>query len=76
MKFSASIATLVSLAAAAPGAVPVNSNGVDVKLELQDNSKVKAVLTNSGKDNIKVLKTGSILDDTPVKKASVSGSSK
>lgn len=71
MKFAASIATLASLAAAAPTANPQLS----VKLELQDNSRVKAVVSNPGKENVKVLKTGSILDNVPVQKASVSGAS-
>lgn len=74
MKFSAGIVTLASLAAAAPA---VSDPKLDVKLEMQGNSKVKAVITNAGAQAVKILRTGSILDNSvPVKKASVVGASK
>lgn len=74
MKLLASVATLATLAAAAPSVAP--SPEVSVKLEMQENSKVKAIVTNPTKDSIKILKTGSILDSTPVQKVSVSNSGK
>ncbi|KAK2601778.1 hypothetical protein QQS21_004662 [Conoideocrella luteorostrata] len=70
MKFFASVATIATLAAAAPKARFTTS--LDVKLELQENSRVKATVTNPGQESLKVLKTGSILDASPVQKVSVS----
>ncbi|KAJ3498895.1 hypothetical protein NLG97_g756 [Lecanicillium saksenae] len=71
MKFSAGLVALASLATALPG--PAQNPGINVRLEAQGSSKVKAVVTNSGSSSVKILKTGSILDDLPVQKASVSG---
>lgn len=72
MKFF-SFAALASLAAAAPSVVP--SSPLDVKLEMQDNSIVKAVVTNAGSESVQVVKTGSIFDNRRVQKADVSNAS-
>lgn len=74
MKFSAGLVALASLATALPE--PASNPGINVRLEAQGNSKVKAVVTNSGSASVKVLKDGSILDERPIQKASVSGASK
>ncbi|KAJ6784381.1 hypothetical protein PWT90_05061 [Aphanocladium album] len=71
MKFSAGLVALASLATALPE--PASNPGINVRLEAQGNSKVKAVVTNSGPASVKVLKDGSILDERPIQKTSVSG---
>ena len=70
MKFAAGLA-LASLAAAAPAVQKRGPTPLDVKLEMLDNSKVKAIVTNNGKNNLKVLKTGTFLDTVAVEKAQV-----
>lgn len=71
MKFLAGFVALASMAAAAPnprgGPTPL-----DVQLEMAGNSAVKATITNNGKNNLKVLKTGTIFDSSAVEKATVS----
>jgi hypothetical protein len=71
MKFLATLA-LATLAAAAPSAEKRAPTPLDVKLEAAGNSAIKATVTNNGKKDLKVLKTGSILDTAPVEKAHVS----
>lgn len=71
MKFFAGLA-LASLALAAPAVQKQRApTPLDVKLELQGNSKVKAIITNHGKNNLKVLKSGTFLDNSAVEKAQV-----
>ncbi|CAM1502413.1 Fc.00g043970.m01.CDS01 [Cosmosporella sp. VM-42] len=70
MKFFASLA-LASLAVAAPAVQKRAPTPLGVKLELQGNSKVKAVITNNGKKDLKVLKSGTFLDTAAVEKAQV-----
>lgn len=71
MKFLAGLA-LASLAFAAPAVQKQRApTPLDVKLELQGNSKVKAIITNHGKNNLKVLKSGTFLDNSAVEKAQV-----
>ncbi len=71
MKFLAGLVALASVAAAAPsprgGPTPL-----DVQLEMAGNSAVKATITNNGKNNLKVLKAGTIFDSSAVEKATVS----
>ncbi|KAG6041482.1 hypothetical protein E4U41_004059 [Claviceps citrina] len=69
MKFITSFAALLCLAAAAPEA----PTPLDVKLEMAGNSAVKATITNNGKENLKVFKTGTILDKAAIQKAHVIG---
>ena len=70
MKLFAGLA-LASLAVAAPAVHKRAPTPLDVKLELQGNSKVKAIITNNGKNNLKVLKSGTFLDTSAVEKAQV-----
>lgn len=44
---------------------------LDVELQLQGNSKIKATITNNGRSNLKLLRLGTFLDETPVEKAQV-----
>ncbi|KAG5984170.1 hypothetical protein E4U55_005782 [Claviceps digitariae] len=67
MKFIASFIALVSLVAAAPQA----STSLDVKLQMAGNSAVRATITNNGKTNLRIFKTGTILDRSPVQKAHI-----
>ncbi len=57
------------LAAAALGAPA--SPPLDVKLQIVDNSNIKAVITNNGPNDITVVTTGSILGPAPVPKVKV-----
>lgn len=45
--------------------------GLGVELQMEGNSKVKAIITNNGKNNLKVLKSGTFLDTSAVEKAQV-----
>jgi deuterolysin len=70
MKWLAGLA-FASLATAVPltgGRAPTPLN---VELELQGNSKVKAVVTNNGSRNLKLLRLGTFLDDAPVERVQV-----
>lgn len=71
MKVIAGLMALASLAAAAPSVEKRAPSPLDLKLEMVGNSEIKATFTNNGKNNIKVLKTGSILDSAAVEKAKV-----
>lgn len=68
MKFF-SVLALASMAVAAPAKRAPTP--LEVKLEMVGNSEVKAVVTNTGKNNLKVFKSGTLLDDAPVEKAKV-----
>ncbi|VUC27467.1 unnamed protein product [Clonostachys rosea] len=57
-----------SIAAAVPLTL---KNSLDVKLERQSNSQIKATVTNLGDSGLNVLKHGSIFDNKPVEKARV-----
>ncbi|KAH7138855.1 metallo proteinase [Dendryphion nanum] len=65
------IASIVSLVSAHAINLPKRSTGLEVKIELTGNTAVKALITNTGDSDLKVLRSGSILDDTPVEKAEV-----
>ncbi|CAI6340145.1 unnamed protein product [Periconia digitata] len=70
MKFL-SLAALVSLANAVSVDLAKRDSPLDVKLEMTGNTAVKAKITNTGSEALKVLKVGSFLDSTPVEKVSV-----
>ncbi|KAF5024185.1 hypothetical protein F66182_3699 [Fusarium sp. NRRL 66182] len=70
MKLLAGLA-LASMAVAAPLVDKRAPTPLDVKLELEGNSRVKAVITNHGKNNLKLLKVGTFLDSAPVERAQV-----
>ncbi|KAM5382535.1 hypothetical protein ACJZ2D_002539 [Fusarium nematophilum] len=70
MKLLAGLA-LASMAVAAPLADKRAPTPLDVQLQMQGNSKVKAVITNNGKNNLKLLKSGTFLDTAAVEKAQV-----
>ncbi|KAE9580075.1 hypothetical protein CGMCC3_g3773 [Colletotrichum fructicola] len=67
-------ATVVSCLAALANGAAINlarrdASPLDVKIEQVGNSELKATITNTGSSPLRVLKTGSILDDTPVERA-------
>ncbi|KAF4994997.1 hypothetical protein FDECE_12931 [Fusarium decemcellulare] len=70
MKLLAGLA-LASMAVAAPLVDKRAPTPLDVQLQMQGNSKVKAVISNKGKNNLKLLKVGTFLDSTAVEKAQV-----
>ncbi|KAL7820678.1 Deuterolysin metalloprotease family domain-containing protein [Trichoderma gracile] len=69
MKFISGLLALAALASAAPGKAPTP---LDIKLESAGNAEIKAVITNTGKNNLKIFKTGTILDNSPVEKVKIS----
>ncbi|KAI1434759.1 neutral protease 2-like protein [Xylaria sp. CBS 124048] len=69
MRFFGTIALLTSLAGAA--SLGKRDSPLDVHIEQVGNSGVKATITNSGSEDLKLLKTGSILDSAPVEKVRV-----
>ncbi|KAL6791279.1 Deuterolysin metalloprotease family domain-containing protein [Trichoderma sp. SZMC 28013] len=69
MKFISGLIALAALASAAPGKAPTP---LDIKLEGAGNAEIKAVITNTGKNNLKIFKTGTILDSAPVEKVTIS----
>ncbi|KAM0265713.1 hypothetical protein ACHAQJ_000147 [Trichoderma viride] len=68
MKFVAGLIALAALASAAPGKAPTP---LDIKLESAGNAEIKAVITNTGKNNLKIFKTGTILDNSAVEKVTI-----
>ncbi|KAF4962730.1 hypothetical protein FSARC_9212 [Fusarium sarcochroum] len=70
MKLLAGLA-LASMAVAAPLVDKRAPTPLNVELQLEGNSKVKAVITNNGKNNLKLLKVGTFLDTAPVERAQV-----
>lgn len=69
-----SFAALLALANAS--VVTKRASPLDVKLEVTDNSNVKAAITNTGSEAIKVFKTGSIFGQHATEKAQVFQGSK
>ncbi|KAH7311394.1 metallo proteinase [Stachybotrys elegans] len=70
-------ALLASLANAASVELAKRDSPIDLSLELVGNTAIKAHLTNTGSESLKVLKTGSILDTLEVEKSDVfAGASK
>lgn len=68
MKFLGNVALLASLASAAS---MKRASPLDVQIEQVGNSGLKATITNTGAEDLKVLKTGTILDSAPVEKVHV-----
>ncbi|KAF2644800.1 metallo proteinase [Massarina eburnea CBS 473.64] len=70
MKFL-SLVALVALAQAASVDLAKRAGALDVKLEMTGNTAVKAKITNTGSEALKVLKTGSFLGEIPTEKVAV-----
>jgi deuterolysin len=70
-----SFALLAGLVSAS--AVPQKRNsGLDVKLTAVGNTKIKAIITNTGSTDFRLLTDGTLLDSAPVRKFHVSSSGK
>ncbi|KAK5629287.1 hypothetical protein RRF57_005002 [Xylaria bambusicola] len=69
MKFAVAVSALVTVASAA--AVAKHASPLDVKIEMVGNSGVKATVTNTGSEDLKIFKTGSILDKSPTEKVKI-----
>ncbi|KAI1118419.1 neutral protease 2-like protein [Nemania sp. NC0429] len=69
MKFLGNVALLASLASAA--SMGKRTAPLNVQLEQVGNSGVKATITNTGAEDLKVLKVGTLLDSAPVEKVQV-----
>ncbi|KAI0512490.1 neutral protease [Xylaria bambusicola] len=71
MKFFAGAALLASVASAASIDNAKRASPLDVKIEMVGNSGIKASITNTGSSDLKVLKTGSLLDSVATEKVKV-----
>ncbi|KAK3401386.1 Deuterolysin metalloprotease family-domain-containing protein [Sordaria brevicollis] len=71
MKFLAGLSLIASVASAMSVDLTQRGGPLDVKIEVVDNTNVKASITNTGKEPLKVLKAGSILDTAAVEKTQV-----
>ncbi|KAI0411750.1 neutral protease [Xylaria grammica] len=71
MKFLAGAALLASVASAASIDNAKGASPLDVKIEMVGNSAVKASITNTGSSDLKVFKTGSLLDKAATEKVKV-----
>ncbi|KAI3323953.1 neutral protease [Xylariaceae sp. AK1471] len=72
MKFVTAISALATVANAASISISKPSSPLDVTIKMVGNSGVKASITNTGSEDLKVFKTGSFLDKTPTEKVKVS----
>lgn len=71
MKFVAGVSLAASLASAVSVHLGRRETPLDVKLEMVGNTAVKATITNTGADALKVFKTGTFLDDSATEKVEV-----
>ncbi|OAL43641.1 neutral protease 2-like protein [Pyrenochaeta sp. DS3sAY3a] len=66
-----SVAALASLANALATGLNKRDSPLTVSLEVTGNTDVKAAITNTGSDSLKLFKTGTFLDDSHVEKVEV-----
>lgn len=71
MKFLAGLSLIASVASAISVDLTQRGGPLDVKIEVVGNTNVKASITNTGKEPLKILKTGSILDNAAVEKTQI-----
>jgi deuterolysin len=71
MMVLSSIMLLASMATAVSLDMMKRDAPLDVKLEMVGNTAVKASITNSGSNPLKLFKTGTFLDESPVEKVEV-----
>lgn len=71
MKFLPSISVLATLASAASVNIGRRAAPLAVELEMVGNTDVKATITNTGAEALKIFKTGTFLDDSAVEKVEV-----
>jgi deuterolysin len=61
---------------ALPPKLERRTSGLDIKIDVVDNTMVKAAITNTGSSTLRLLNEGTILDSAPVRKMRVSSPSK
>ncbi|KAI0810429.1 neutral protease [Xylaria sp. FL0064] len=71
MKFLAGATLLASVASAASIENAKRASPLDVKIEMVGNSGIKASITNIGATDLKVLKTGTLLDKAATEKVNI-----
>ncbi|KAI0420338.1 neutral protease [Xylaria grammica] len=71
MKFAAAVSALATVASAATINVGKSASPLDVKITMVGNTGVKASITNTGSEDLKVFKTGSFFDNSPTEKVKV-----
>ncbi|RYC62585.1 hypothetical protein CHU98_g3629 [Xylaria longipes] len=71
MKFLAGATLLASVASAASIDNAKRNSPLDVKIEMVGNSGIKASITNTGASDLKVFKTGTLLDKAATEKVNV-----
>ncbi|KAJ8110426.1 hypothetical protein ONZ43_g5872 [Nemania bipapillata] len=71
MKLIAAVSALTTAASAATIGVNKPVSPLDVKIEMVGNTGVKASITNTGLEDLKVFKTGTFLDKRPTEKVKV-----
>lgn len=76
MKFLAGVSLATAASAAVIDVAKRDASPLSVTLEKVGNSQVKAVVTNSGNEDLKVFKTGTFLDEAAVEKVEVFQGSK
>ncbi|KAI8948479.1 neutral protease [Xylaria longipes] len=76
MKFLAGATLLASVASAASIDNAKRNSPLDVKIEMVGNSGIKASITNTGASDLKVFKTGTLLDKAATEKVNVYQGSK
>lgn len=76
MKFLASVSLATAASAAVIDVAKRDASPLSVTLEKVGNSQIKAVVTNSGNEDLKVFKTGTFLDEAAVEKVEVFQGSK
>ncbi|KAI5863803.1 Deuterolysin metalloprotease family-domain-containing protein [Durotheca rogersii] len=71
MKSSAAISLFAFVASALSINVAKRDSPLDVKLEMVGNTAVKASITNTGATDLKIFKTGTLLDNSPTEKIDI-----
>jgi deuterolysin len=66
-----SVAALASLASALSDTITKRDAPLSVSLEVTDNTHVRAKISNTGSEDLKLFKTGTFLDDSQVEKVEV-----
>jgi deuterolysin len=71
MKFLTGVSVFTTVVSAHNVIAPRAESPFSVTIKLKDNSHVKASVTNKGPEDIKILKTGSVLDSTAIEKTDI-----
>jgi hypothetical protein len=74
MKFLSSISIASLVAVASSTAIPLNKRDsvLDIQLTAEENSIIRAAITNTGSVDLNIFKHGTFLDSAPIEKVTVS----